>query len=116
MWQRIKDRIQGKAPAGVKRSSRWPKVRAEHLRKSPECSICRGTKKCEVHHIKSFHEHPELELDPSNFITLCEASHTFCCHRIFGHLNNYKNTNSDIKKDAAVWSKRLRRGHNGHKS
>lgn len=98
---RIKDAVQGKAPLGSKRSSQWRSVRAAHLRLSPACEVCGGTKKLEAHHIKSFHEHPELELTPSNLLTLCDSNKR--CHWAFGHLWNWKKTNQTAEEDAHYW-------------
>ena len=69
------------------RSSHWPITRAAHLAAQPACQWCGGTTCIEVHHILPFHLHPELELDPSNLITLCEASTE--CHLEHGHKGNW---------------------------
>lgn len=107
--RKIKDRLQGKAPAGSKRSSRWPTVRKAHLAEHPECAVCGGTKKCEVHHVHPFHLKPELELDPTNLITLCESkSNGITCHLTVGHLGSYKSFNKDVKEDAATWAKKFK--------
>ena len=75
------DALAGKHPIGVMRSDQWPKVRKTHLASHPTCELCGGEKKLEVHHMRPFHLHPELELEPSNLITLCEADKggaTYC--------------------------------------
>lgn len=101
----IKGRLQGKIPAGKARSNKWPKIRAAHLKLFPKCSICSGTKKIEVHHIKPFHLHPELELDPNNLISLCEAKKNGVnCHLLFGHLGNFESLNTGITQDALIWN------------
>ena len=103
----VKDVIQGKATVGQKRSSKWPTVRKHHLEAHPTCAVCGGTKKLEVHHKAAFSDHPELELEPSNLITLCEASKS-CNHHLFvGHLGDYKKINPDVVEDAAYWNKKL---------
>jgi len=108
--KQIKDRIEGKAPAGAKRSSQWPKVRAEHLKAKPNCEVCGSLNKTEVHHIVPFHEDPSKELDPKNLITLCENwEKGICCHLLIGHLGNYKNSNKDVRKDATTWRKKLKK-------
>jgi 5-methylcytosine-specific restriction enzyme A len=100
----------GKVPKGSKRSSHWPKLRKEHLEKYPTCALCGGTKKLEVHHIKPFHLHPELELDPNNFITLCESTkHGVNCHLFFGHLGNFKQVNEDVPQGAQEYLGRMTR-------
>ena len=109
----IKDRLSGKVPKGHKRSSKWGKVRLEHLTKQPNCAVCGSLKKTEVHHIQPFHLKPELELDPGNLITLCESwNNGICCHLLVGHLGNYKKENPDVKKDAKQWSKKLNKNNN----
>jgi hypothetical protein len=66
--------------ASKPRSSKWPTVRRKHLSEHPICAGCGRTEdelpsdsKIEVHHIKPFHLFPELELDPTNLVTLCEC-------------------------------------------
>lgn len=107
MISQIRDKLQGRVPQGSKRSSQWSRVRKEYLDQNPKCAVCGGVKSLEVHHKRPFHLHPELELDPSNLITLCEASKTFNCHRLIGHLNNYRGWNPDVEKDALEWSMKL---------
>ena len=109
LGKELKDKIQGKVPSGHKRSTSWPKVRAEHLKASPDCAVCGSVKKVEVHHIKPFHMAPELELDPTNFITLCESKKNgVTCHQFVGHLGNYKTVNLTVKEDALYWREKLK--------
>lgn len=103
----IKDSLTGKAPLGSRRSSKWPKVRAEHLKENSTCAVCQGTNKLEIHHVEPFHQAPEKELDPSNLITLCEGNKVHNCHLTWGHLGNYKNCNPDVVVDAQIWNKKL---------
>ncbi len=106
----IKDRLQGKAPKGSKRSSQWPKIRNEHLKKNSQCAVCGGTAKLEVHHKVPFHLDPSKELEPSNLITLCEAwKNGICCHLLIGHLGNYKKQNLEVEKDAEHWNEKLKK-------
>lgn len=105
----IKDRIAGKVPSGSKRSGHWPKAREEHLKSNPLCAVCSGHEMVEVHHIRPFHLHPDLELDPSNFITLCESKKNGVnCHLLFGHLGSFKSFNVDVKKDSNDWIDKIR--------
>lgn len=100
----LADVAQGKAALGTLRSSKWPAVRKQHLATHPCCVLCGGTAKLEVHHIRPFHLHPELELDPTNFVTLCEAGKEGVnCHLLFGHLGNFKSFNTTVLEDAAAW-------------
>jgi hypothetical protein len=55
-------------------------------------------RKLQVHHIKPFHLHPNLELDPGNLITLCEArgrDH----HLLLGHLDAWDSYNEHVRED-----------------
>ena len=98
---------------GKKRSGQWVSIRKEHLQKFPECEVC-GAKQgdkgydgkpvlVEVHHIKPFHEHPELELKPQNLITLCERSRDGSNHHLLiGHADNFKGWNPDVVVTASI--------------
>ena len=109
MIKHLTDVIQGKAPLKSKRSSKWKLVRKQHLEKFPSCAACNGKSKLEVHHIKPFHQHPELELNSNNLITLCESrSRGVICHLFFGHLGNYKKINSSVVEDISIWSNKLK--------
>ena len=95
---------------GKKRSGKWPTVRKKFLAENPACAVCGSTKgKCEVHHIHPFHLHPQLELDPTNFITLCENKNDgINCHLAFGHLGNFKSYNINVLEDAKTWNKKIK--------
>ena len=77
------------------RSSGWSKVRKEHIKNNPSCTVCGRDNKLEVHHIKDFSENPELELDFRNLMTLCRN-----CHFSFGHLFNWKSINPEVVHDS----------------
>jgi len=110
MLEILKDRIQGKAPKGAKRSSKWRKVRKEHLKNNPRCAICNSKKKIEVHHIIPFHIAPDKELDMDNLMTLCEnKKYGINCHLLVGHLGNYRRVNVSCKIDAITWNMKLKR-------
>jgi hypothetical protein len=84
---------------GHERSPHWASVAKEHLRREPACVVCgyKGRKR-QVHHIKPFHLHPDLELDPHNLITLCSArgrEH----HLLLGHLGSWESYNEHIRAD-----------------
>lgn len=89
------------------RSSQWPTARRNHLRLHPACAACGGVHCVQVHHKQPFHLHPELELDPNNFITLCECS-PGDDHLRIGHLGNWKSFNPHVVEDAALLLKRAR--------
>jgi hypothetical protein len=82
----------------VKRSPQWNKVRKDWLEHYNSCESCGSIKNLNVHHIKPFHLYPELELDTSNFITLCENS-GMNCHLFYGHFGNWSNWNPNVVQD-----------------
>lgn len=105
----VKDVIQGKTVIGNKRSSKWPSVRKKHLETYPACAVCGGKDKVEVHHIVPFNTNPELELEPTNLISLCESkSYGIVCHVLVGHCGNYKKINPEAVNDAAYWFKKIK--------
>jgi hypothetical protein len=106
----LRDKIQGKIPEGKKRSPRWAGVRKAHLARFPTCALCGGARNLEVHHIFPFHLKPELELDPTNLITLCEAGNfgIKSCHRAIGHFGDWHRINLHVVRDAAYWNKKLK--------
>lgn len=87
---------------GSKRSPKWRKVRREHLKKHPRCAISGKKKGREVHHVQPFYLRPDLELDPTNLITLNKKYHL-----IFGHLGNYKRVNYQLRRDIKIWRQRI---------
>lgn len=110
LLKNIKDAIQGKAPLKALRSSKWPTVRKNHLKKFPCCAVCGGIKKVEVHHIIPFNQDPSLELEPTNLISLCEAkSFGLVCHLLVGHCGNYKKINPNVSEDAKIWNHKLKK-------
>lgn len=106
----IVDTAQGKASLGQQRSGAWRKVRAEHLKAHPKCEVCGGISKLEVHHIVPFHTQPELELEPSNLITLCEnRAYGNICHLWFGHLGDYSLINPKVASDVVTWRNKFKK-------
>ncbi len=104
MIQWLKDLLRGYPVLGsAGRSSQWGKVRKEWLKIHPQCAVTGDTKHCEVHHKKPFHLHPELELDPSNFITLRRDMHL-----LFGHLMDWSALNESVEKDTALWHNKIK--------
>ena len=101
----VQEKIEKKHP----RSSKWPKVRKDFLAKNPACAVCGGKKKLNVHHMRPFHLHPDLELDPANLITLCEDDDNgINCHLAIGHLGSFKSFNESVIEDAKVWSDKIK--------
>jgi hypothetical protein len=55
-----------------------------------------------VHHIAPFHLEPDLELEESNLITLCEKpGHD--CHFVFGHFHDWYDFNPSVREDVAAY-------------
>lgn len=95
---------------GRRRSPHWSHVRKEHLAKQPVCQACGTADNPEVHHIRPFHLHPELELAPGNLITLCEKrGHD--CHFVFGHFHNWSQFNPIVIQDAAQYRRESEEAH-----
>lgn len=90
------------------RSPHWPHVRAVWLHTHPTCAACGGTEALEVHHKQPFHLNPARELDPTNFITLCECPGSDH-HLHFGHLGDWKSYNQDVETDAAAYLGKVKR-------
>lgn len=94
------------------RSGAWPRVRREHLAREPACAACGRSKELEVHHIRPYHEHPELELDDGkdgtgtdgNLVSLCAEP----CHFVFGHCLDWRKSNRFVREDAARYRERVR--------
>ena len=90
-----------KALAKNGRSGKWPTVRDTFLKTYPACSACGSREKMQVHHIKPFHLHPELELDSKNFVGLCMSKEE--CHLMLGHGGNFECFNPYILHDASQY-------------
>lgn len=86
------------------RSSKWSTVRKQHLKENPFCLACGKNTKLEVHHKIPVHISPELELDPSNLVTLCADP----CHILFGHLMNFKSYNKTVIEDCSVYLSKVK--------
>lgn len=95
----IKECLQGK-PLSL-RSPHWEKVRSDYLKEHDSCAACGRKEHLQVHHKQPFHSHPDLELDPTNFITLCEYKKESECHLKIGHLGNWKKFNPNVVEDSA---------------
>jgi 5-methylcytosine-specific restriction enzyme A len=105
--QLVSDTLKGK-PLSKARSPKWSGIRNKLVAEKMVCAVCGGKDKLEVHHIKPFHLHPELELDPSNLIVLCESGGGgLNCHLAFGHLGSYKSFNVDVVSDSVSWRKKI---------
>jgi len=88
---------------GVPRSSKWNAVRRAHLDRYPSCAACGRDLYPEVHHIEPFHVRPDLELNPDNLLTLCDAPGA-SCHLLLGHLGNWSFWNPEIREVAKAFA------------
>lgn len=88
---------------GQRRDPRWKSVRAEHLEGQPLCQACGRGKDVEVHHIVPFSKAPELELEPSNLITLCASP----CHLVHGHFMSWRRWNPTVIRDCERYRMKL---------
>ena len=94
---------------GARRSKDWKRVRKEHLKLHPYCAVTGTKKKRQVHHIEPFHERPDLELDPTNLITLSGKKILGVKpHQFFGHLGNFRSANPNVVEDARIWNYKLK--------
>ncbi|HEY0753147.1 MAG TPA: hypothetical protein VGD98_04230 [Ktedonobacteraceae bacterium] len=84
---------------GIARSPQWSRVEKAHLLIEPACVVCGVRKGLQVHHIKPFHLHPALELNPTNLITLCELKGREH-HLLVGHLDEWESYNVHVREDA----------------
>lgn len=98
---------QGRAKlGGASRSSQWPAFKTEYAKTHlPVCAVCGGTADLNLHHLKPFHVFPQLELDPTNVLWLCNAKQ---CHIRIGHLGNFQSINPAGKEDISIWRDKMR--------
>lgn len=99
------DLVAGSRP----RSSQWPRVRRDHLRRWPACAACGRTRDLEVHHVIAYSDRPDLELEPSNLLTLCADP----CHIVHGHLMSWLRINPSVRQDADAYADRIRAARAG---
>lgn len=106
----LKDRLEGKAEKGEKRSSQWRKTKKAYYAKyGKRCAFCGSKKKIELHHIIPFNVDPSLELEESNLLPLCDGggdNGMKSCH-FFAHLGDWKRFNPNIREDCLIWSSRF---------
>lgn len=103
-----RDVAQGK-PSRL-RSPLWHRLKMAFIKKNPGCAACGSRDHLEVHHIKPFHEYPELELVESNWIVLCESKRFGVnCHLALGHAGDYKRINENVIESVNTWREILAR-------
>lgn len=93
---------------GARRHPQWGKVR-DMVLEGADCSACGTRNGLELHHIEPFHIRPDLELEPSNLIPLCER-----CHLVFGHLGCWRCHNPKVAMDAAKHRGRVHEYRGAH--
>ena len=74
----------------------------ERVSKCENKEAC-GHKAEEIHHIKPVRVYPELELDESNLIALCDR-----CHFVLGHLGHERAWNPLVREEAARHLERVK--------
>lgn len=86
---------------GALRSPKWSKLQKITVTNHPYCAFHGGKgtflNPLNVHHVKMFMEHPELELDPNNLLVACRFCHFWYCHK-----GNWKKLNSHSKEDSTL--------------
>lgn len=98
----------------VPRSPHWGKVRDAYLLEHPLCVACGGKDHLNAHHRKPFHLFPELELDPTNLLTLCEhGPGDTNCHLLLGHGGNWSLWNPQVQNDVEWFAEMLARIRSG---
>jgi 5-methylcytosine-specific restriction endonuclease McrA len=94
---------------GEPRSSEWSAVRAAHVKRHPACLACGSVEQLNVHHIEPFHLRPDLELEPSNLVTLCREHHFRIGHDPDGPWKPQKpswiKSNPNVRQDAINWAR-----------
>jgi 5-methylcytosine-specific restriction protein A len=96
---------------GAARSGKWQAVKRHWIKLHPVCEACGTTAELNVHHIKPFHTHPELELDLSNLVTLCRTHHFIIGHDPDGPWKpakpSWETANPNVLADAKKWKTKL---------
>ncbi len=92
---KVRDKVAGITKA---RSPEWPKVERAYRKLHPTCECCGSKLRLNVHHKKPFHLYPDLELDPTNLITLCMDPKKEC-HLKIGHGDDFKDYNPNVVLD-----------------
>ena len=88
------------------RSPDWPRVRKAHLGEHPACEGCGTQNDLEVHHLHPVFAFPDLELDPSNLVTLC-GDGARGCHFRLGHCFSWFAWNIHVLDDCQLQRQRI---------
>ena len=89
----------------ARRSSLWSTVRDRWIADHNRCEACGTKDNLNVHHERPFKYFPELELETSNFVTLCETP-SRNCHLNVGHSGDWNAWNAHVRQDAALMLQR----------
>jgi 5-methylcytosine-specific restriction enzyme A len=107
MIKRLKDLVQGKSSLSNKRDSSWHKESRIWL-VGKVCAGCGGKNKLEVHHKVPFHVDRTKEMDPENWLCLCESKKNGKnCHLWEGHNGNYRSFNPNVEEDSGRSKQRI---------
>ena len=82
------------------RDPHWHTESRKFIALYPTCKACGGNKLLAVHHKLPYHLYPHLEMDPKNWIVLCESSST--CHFLLGHGKNWSDYIPNVEELAAI--------------
>jgi len=88
---------------GIPRSSKWPEVEKAFRKLHPRCEVCGTDKDINIHHLKSFATHPELELDFDNLWTVCRIHHFWLCH-----LGSWASLDENAKADCLALADKIK--------
>lgn len=92
----------GQIAAGVPRNPKWA-LWVKRFVRGKRCIVCgRNDEPLTGHHIVPFHEDPSRELDESNVRPICDDSPTRKCHLLVCHLGDWRLTNPDCDRHAAM--------------
>lgn len=80
------------------RDHRWPAASKAFLI-GKVCAGCGRQDSLATHHVKPFHLFPDLEMEPANWIPLCESP--LACHFALGHLGNWSEWCPEVREEAA---------------
>ena len=70
----------------------WRRLRNEHIQGQPDCQVCGiSARDNQVHHIRPRRTAPELFLDRSNLVTLCQRHHFWV-----GHASDWRSSNTNL--------------------
>jgi hypothetical protein len=100
--RRLYHRVQSNRREQKKRAERsphWHKVELLHLAREPRCQGCGSKRHLQVHHEVPFHLRPDLELEPSNLITVCMDKAE--CHLMVAHGGYFGAYNPNVRVDLA---------------